>query len=272
MNKAEERYREIIETLKNNSIVTVTEFAKQLSVSPETIRKDLSTLAEQGVIVRIHGGAALSNERMVSIPFQFRETVHKEEKRELARAACDFIEPGDSLIVESSTTMVELVKVLLETPDLLKTLVIVTNSFHIMTLLEMGKLCARTFFLGGWMNAEEQATQGQLTVEELKGFHVDKCLLSGAALGKNLILSSYYEDDMRFQKQAVKSSARSILLLESGKYPSAAVLSVAPVESFDDLVTNIEFGKSDLEKLKNSKMNLHYICTSKQNIFENKTK
>lgn len=263
MNKAEERYQEIIETLKNNPIVTVTEFAKQLSVSPETIRKDLSTLAEQGTIMRIHGGAALSNERMVSIPFQFRETVHREQKRELARTACGLIEPGDSLIVESSTTMVELVKVLLETPDILKTLVIVTNSFHIMTLLEMGKLCARTFFLGGWMNTTEQATQGQLTIEELKRFHVDKCLLSGAALGKNLNVSSYYEDDMQFQRQAMESSGRSILLLESGKYPSAAVLSVAPVEFFDDLVTNIEFGKSDLERLKSGGVRLHYVRTNK---------
>lgn len=263
MNKAEERYQEIIETLKNNPIVTVTEFAKQLSVSPETIRKDLSTLAEQGTIMRIHGGAALSNERMISTPFQFRETVHKEQKQGLARAACDLIEPGDSLIVESSTTMVELIKTLLETPDLLKTLVIVTNSFHIMTLLEMGKLCARTFFLGGWMNTMEQATQGQLTIEELKRFHVDKCLLSGAALGKNLNVSSYYEDDMQFQRQAMESSGRSILLLESGKYPSAAVLSVAPVESFDDLVTNIEFGKSDLERLKSGGVRLHYVRTNK---------
>ena len=66
MNKAEERYMEIIEILKKNPIVTVTEFANQLEVSPETIRKDLTALAKQGVITRIHGGAALAAERMVS--------------------------------------------------------------------------------------------------------------------------------------------------------------------------------------------------------------
>ncbi len=59
MNKAEERYQEIIEILKENPIVTVADFAERLSVSMETIRKDLNILSEQGKIVRVHGGAAL---------------------------------------------------------------------------------------------------------------------------------------------------------------------------------------------------------------------
>ena len=58
MNKAEERYQEIIEILKENPIVTVADFAERLSVSMETIRKDLNILSEQGKIVRVHGGAA----------------------------------------------------------------------------------------------------------------------------------------------------------------------------------------------------------------------
>ena len=54
MNKAEERYQEIIEILKENPIVTVADFAERLSVSMETIRKDLNILSEQGKIVRVH--------------------------------------------------------------------------------------------------------------------------------------------------------------------------------------------------------------------------
>ena len=63
MNKAEERYQEIIEILKENPIVTVADFAERLSVSMETIRKDLNILSEQGKIVRVHGGAALAGIR-----------------------------------------------------------------------------------------------------------------------------------------------------------------------------------------------------------------
>jgi len=73
MNKAEERYQEIIEILKENPIVTVADFAERLSVSMETIRKDLNILSEQGKIVRVHGGAALAGNTEMAFPFPFRE-------------------------------------------------------------------------------------------------------------------------------------------------------------------------------------------------------
>ena len=69
MNKAEERYQEIIEILKENPIVTVADFAERLSVSMETIRKDLNILSEQGKIVRVHGGAALAGNTEMASPF-----------------------------------------------------------------------------------------------------------------------------------------------------------------------------------------------------------
>lgn len=261
MNKAEERYYGIIEILKLNPIVTVAEFAECLSVSPETIRKDLNVLAEKGLVMRIHGGAALAGDKTVISPFQFRETVNQKEKQALARAASAMLSPGDSLIIESSTTMVELVKILIEQKELLETLTIVTNSVHIVTLLEMGRLCTRLFLLGGWMRESEQSTQGQLTAAELKNFHVDKCLLSGAALGRNLVLTSFYEDDMLFQKQAMKSASQTILLLEAGKYPSTAVLAVAPLTQFDHLITNIPFDEEQNKKLGNSNLEITYIDT-----------
>lgn len=107
----------------------------------------------------------------------------------------------------------------------------------------MGKLCKRVFLLGGWINEREGATKGQFMAEQLKSFHVDKCILSGAALGKNLILSSYYESDMHFQKLAMESAGETILLLEAGKYPEAAVFSVTAATNFDYMVSNVPFKK-----------------------------
>ena len=105
-------------------------------------------------------------------------------------------------LIHICTTTAELVKELVKAPELLKTLTIVTNSIHILTLVEMGKLCKRVFLLGGWINEREGATKGQFMAEQLKSFHVDKCILSGAALGKNLVLSSYYESCLLYTSQA----------------------------------------------------------------------
>ena len=254
MNKAEERYQEIIEILKENPIVTVADFAERLSVSMETIRKDLNILSEQGKIVRVHGGAALAGNR---------------EKKKLGKEAVKLIQKGDTLIIESSTTTAEFVKELVKVPELLKTLTIVTNSIHILTLVEMGKLCKRVFLLGGWINEREGATKGQFMAEQLKSFHVDKCILSGAALGKNLILSSYYESDMHFQKLAMESAGETILLLEAGKYPEAAVFSVTAATNFDYMVSNVPFKKEDKERFAAAGLHLIYVPTGSEEATDN---
>ena len=258
MNKAEERYQEIIEILKENPIVTVADFAERLSVSMETIRKDLNILSEQGKIVRVHGGAALAGNTEMASPFQFR-----------GKEAVKLIQKGDTLIIESSTTTAEFVKELVKVPELLKTLTIVTNSIHILTLVEMGKLCKRVFLLGGWINEREGATKGQFMAEQLKSFHVDKCILSGAALGKNLILSSYYESDMHFQKLAMESAGETILLLEAGKYPEAAVFSVTAATNFDYMVSNVPFKKEDKERFAAAGLHLIYVPTGSEEATDN---
>ena len=269
MNKAEERYQEIIEILKENPIVTVADFAERLSVSMETIRKDLNILSEQGKIVCVHGGAALAGNTETASPFQFREGVRRREKQKLGKEAVKLIQKGDTLIIESSTTTAEFVKELVKAPELLKTLTIVTNSIHILTLVEMGKLCKRVFLLGGWINEREGATKGQFMAEQLKSFHVDKCILSGAALGKNLILSSYYESDMHFQKLAMESAGETILLLEAGKYPEAAVFSVTAATNFDYMVSNVPFKKEDKERFAAAGLHLIYVPTGSEEATDN---
>lgn len=259
MNKAEERYYGIIEILKLNPIVTVADFAQCLSVSPETIRKDLNVLAEKGLVKRIHGGAALAAEKLAAPSVHSQDIDVPKERQAIAKAACGLINPGDSLIIESSPMMVELAKALVVQRELLRTLTIVTNSIDIVTLLDMGKLCGRLYLLGGWMDQDRRSAQGQLTAGELKMFHVDKCLLSGAALGKNLVLTSFYEEDMLFQKQAMKSASQSVLLLEADRYPSTAVLGVASLLQFDCMITNISFDEEQQERLENSKLKIMYI-------------
>lgn len=264
MNKAEERYYGIIEILKLNPIVTVADFAQCLSVSPETIRKDLNVLAEKGLVKRIHGGAALAAEKLAAeklaaSPVHSQDTDVPKERQAIAKAACGLINPGDSLIIESSPMMVELAKALAVQRELLRTLTIVTNSIDIVTLLDMGKLCGRLYLLGGWMDQDRRSAQGQLTAGELKMFHVDKCLLHGTALGKNLVLTSFYEEDMLFQKQAMKSASQSVLLLEADRYPSTAVLGVASLLQFDCMITNISFDEEQQERLENSKLKIMYI-------------
>lgn len=250
MEKREQRRKLILDMLAQNPIATVGELSESLSVTMETIRKDLSALADQGLVVRIHGGAALADNAPAVEPFKERENVDTLVKKKIAKAACQLIEPGESLILEGCTTNVELCLELLLNPELLQTLVIVTNSGRILQLLDMGTRCARLFFLGGWVRKSEGSCQGQYTANSLQIFHVSKAFISGAALDKNLNVFAFREDDMRFQQQAAKNAETVCLLVNGSKYPKSALFSVFSATQANYLITDLVFNPRSFEELK----------------------
>lgn len=241
MSKVERRHREIVTMLSSIPIASVTELSEKLDVSTETIRKDLKQLAANDLVVLTHGGVALAAKNPNDYQFDKRIRVNTEKKMKVAKLASGLIEEGDAIILESSTTTLALVQELLKQPELVKTLVIITNSFRISHLLDQKQACDRLFFLGGWTNFSEHATYGHHTTESLGSFHVDKCFLSGAGLSEDLMVTGYDDDDVNFQKNAMRAATKTILMLEQGKYPKSAVISVESVFEFDYLVTDIEF-------------------------------
>jgi DeoR/GlpR family transcriptional regulator of sugar metabolism len=166
-------------------------------------------------------------------------------------------------MLDSSTTMVELFRVLLQFPDLLKTLVVITNSFKIVSLCEAEETCQRLFFLGGWANISEHCAHGQFTASSLGNFHVNKAFLSGAALNDDFVLTGYYEDDVAFQKQALASSKTAVLRIDSSKLGKSAVQTVSPLSAFQYLVTDAELGaeKSKLIESRGTSVLCAYACT-----------
>lgn len=250
MDKIKVRRQSIVKLLENAPMIPVSELASLLGVTMETIRKDLTVLDEQGIVVWRHGGAALTERSGAPIPYAVRESFHKEGKRQIAKVACTFIQEGDSLLLESSTTTMALCQELLEQPELLKTLTIITNSLYITQLFEMGALVKNIFFLGGWLICSEGAAQGQYTCDALRQFRPDKVFLSGAALDEDLRLTAYYENDRSFQQEAMKCAQCTILLLDKAKYPSSGLFSVSDLGAVHYLVTDARLPESALERLR----------------------
>ena len=236
--KLNARRKTILDLLSQKPISPTQELAAATDVSTETTRKDLNVLAEQGLIVKVHGGAALASGNNKQIPFDLRSTRNAPQKRQIAQKAITLIEEGDSLILEGCTTNLKLAEELTLMPDLLKTLVIVTNSFPIATVLEGGRKCQKLFFLGGLVNPTQYATQGNQTTEMLGNFHVNKSFLGGAAVSERFILTGYFDDDVMFQKMSILCARETVLMVDSSKFGQSAILSVAHLSEIDYLVTD----------------------------------
>ncbi|WP_417728209.1 DeoR/GlpR family DNA-binding transcription regulator [Roseovarius sp.] len=172
---AKERHQRILAMLATNQQVNANDLAGILSVSRETVRRDLLDLEEAGQVNRVHGGAVLPEPRSEE-PFRQRMSARIRAKKEIARKAVDLIQPGQTIMVDAGTTTAlfgqELAK--------LTGVSVITNSLDIaMTLQSAGK---EVLMLGGRMARDVPATVGELTLSEIRRFHADLCFSAPVAV------------------------------------------------------------------------------------------
>jgi len=255
--KLDKRRKKILSILSEIPISSTQQLAKATNVSNETMRKDLDALSDEGHIIKVHGGVALAHGTTAEIPFDLRAAKNAAQKREIAKAASGLIEVGDTILLESCTTNLELARVLIKDPDLLETLVVITNSFSIASLFDRGTKCRRMFFLGGWINPEQYSVLGPQTARMLSDFHVSKAFLSGAALSRQFILTGYYDADVDFQKSALNAAQEVILMIDNSKFEQTAIYTVAPLSQADYLITDRLLTEDEQAYI--DRENIHYI-------------
>lgn len=255
--KLDTRRKKILTLLGEVPLSSTQQLAEEIGVSTETMRKDLDILAENGMILKVHGGVALASGQVSEIPFDLRATHHAREKRIIAKSAVKLVCPEDIIILESCTTNLELAKELLAIPELLESLIIITNSFSIASVFDGGRKCKKMFFLGGWVHPQQYSCRSSQTITQLKQFHVSKAFLSGAALSDNFIVSGYYDEDVAFQKAALAAAQESILMIDHSKFEQTAIFSIAPLSKFDYLITDKKLDDKDIDYL--SEHGINYI-------------
>lgn len=231
------RHERILDILSKESVISVTNLSNILGVAKETVRKDLKILAEQGKVIRIHGGAALL-ETPFNFPFTVRQNLDEIKKRRVAERASRLIYENESIIIEGSTTNLALCEALMNTPEKLRSLSIITNSVKIAHMLDLGAKCRQLFLLGGRTDAQEGTIRGTFALAMLREIHADAAFISAAAIDQRLSVTAFKEDDMLFQRQAIASSNKAYILMNSSKFPSSSLYHVCKCQEIDGLVTD----------------------------------
>lgn len=189
-----ERQQYITDLLKKNKVVQVSELSKAMRVSEETVRKDLEKLEAQELIHRVHGGAFLASGFGRETSAQIRSQLLLQEKESLAKACMEHIHNRNTLFLDSSTTILELAKLLARSG---KRLTVVTHSWAVADVLRScGNI--RLILLGGEYDADSQSFYGYTAIEAMRRYQVDKAFISpvgvshagitGAVLGEAELL------------------------------------------------------------------------------------
>ena len=122
------RHQKILELLAAEGNLSVSKLSEMLSVSEVTIRTDLTQLAKEGKVLRDHGSARILEERVKQeYSFQTRKSQNFDKKNKIGLAAANFVHPEDSILLDSSTTVLAMTKALRERDDIKEVTVIPTG-------------------------------------------------------------------------------------------------------------------------------------------------
>lgn len=248
-----ERHTGIIEALRSTGSVTVGDLSRAYSVSEETIRRDLSELEAQGVLVRTHGGAYIQGSMHPEIPFWLRRQVNVESKTRIAEAAAGMIENGDTLFLDTSTTVLELVNRLGDK----RNLVVITNALHVAaSFAEMQN--AKVICVGGTLHHPSLSTVGRLAQDVMRRFYADKAFFSCGGLDRERGITDANEEESEIRKAMIEQSRQCVLVADHTKFDTTSFTFTSDFSAIDTVVTDREPSPEWLRLLEETETNCVY--------------
>ncbi|WP_447007354.1 DeoR/GlpR family DNA-binding transcription regulator [Saccharothrix isguenensis] len=230
--KNTDRHRVIVDRLRSGAQVAVAELAAVTGASEMTIRRDLDLLSASGVLRRVHGGAVPLSPAGVEPPFTARAATATATKRAIAAAAVELIRDGETIVLDSGTTAVEVAKLLRG-----RAVTVMPLSLHaVRELLDAPEV--RLLLPGGEPRPGELAMVGPLALASLRALRFDVAVLSPCAYGLEAGLTAHNLADAEVKQQAMAVSGRTIVLADSTKFDHTALAHVCPADRPDVLVTD----------------------------------
>lgn len=229
----DERLQRVLELLETRDSVHVSELSEEFSVSEVTIRQDLANLARQGLVARVRGGVRPLQRGQSELSFDVRLRLEADRKQAIARAAAAMVGEREAVALDSSTTAYYLALELRGKQEL----VVVTNGLLIAAALADAPGIT-VLVTGGMLRLPSMSLIGELGADVLQTTRINKGFLGARGLSLEHGLMELNPDEVRIKQEMANACERVIGILDGTKWHRAALLSFAPTEKVDALVTD----------------------------------
>ncbi len=230
---APERHQLILEQARANGRVDVRELAELLTVTPETIRRDLTSLERRGLVRRAHGGAIPIERSVASIVLDDRNEHLAAEKLAIATAALEVLEDGSSIIIDAGTTTIKFAE-LIPTD---RPLTVVTHSLPVAMALSE-KPNVELLLLGGTVRSSSRSVVGTWTHQMVSMVSVDIAFLSVNGISPERGLTTNNIAEAAVKLAFIKAAKRSIVLADHTKFGREEFGRIAPLGAIDIIITD----------------------------------
>ncbi len=233
--KIDARRKAILDTLRQNGQVRISELSQSLGATVVTIRSDLAALERDGYLERTFGGAILTVRNYYSMDLNRRRQTNMPAKRAIAAAAAALVRDGDTLLINSGTTTSCVASELKKR----KNLNIVTNSIYV--AMELGGTPTfRVILLGGEINAQYGFTYGGDAQTQLLRYRANYAILSIDGVSETTGLTTYHAEESIIDRLMMERAGETIIVADSSKIGRESFAQVCGLDCVQHWVTDAD--------------------------------
>lgn len=250
-----ERLDKILTYVNENQKAGNAELSTLFNVSPITIRRDIEKLASDGLLIKTHGGAmAAESTNLHDIPFASRLVQNMEAKQAIAKAAAALIHDGDTIILDSGSTTLEIARNITQ-----RQITVLTCDIQIaVELYKNQNVTVRV--PGGTLSNTVYVLLDSNTTTYFSSLHVNKTFLSCDAVDANFGISNRSYEQALVKQTQIHAADSTILVADSSKFNKKAFKTICGFDAIDTLITN---SIDDHLKTALSDYDISIICTGK---------
>lgn len=253
----EERRQQVLDLINENKRITIQELVAKINVSDATLRNDLAKMEKDNLLKRTHGGAISLDYLEQELNLSTRESTNKNEKFSIAMKALEFIQDDQCIMLDASSTALELAKLLTKTK---KRLTIVTNGIN--TALELNHNSDLTvILLGGILQKSSPILEGSLGIDLLTKINIDTFFVSanGFTIANGMQDFSVYEVELK--KYMIKHAAKVVGLLDYSKFGKNSIATFASTTDIDIIITDHKIADDKKQEILTTSPNLKILVT-----------
>lgn len=256
----EQRCNLILSEVNRKNSVTIDELVSLTQSSRSTIHRDIDDLVATNSVRRVRGGIMKAETPGQFSPpyadfepsFSTRQDMHLEEKKRIALAAHQYIQPKETLFLGGGTTVHELAKILYD----IDPLYIATNDLKsAITLAEFSNVDLNV--LGGNLRQSHYSLNGYFTEQMISQMHADIAFIGIDAVDLNIGYMNFSTSEIRTNKLMLEGSHKSVILCDHSKFESVAFVNICKMTEVDLLITGKELDATYEKRLK--ELGVNYI-------------
>ncbi len=238
----EERREKILKILNEKKRVLIKDLYKQFNTTQVTIRRDLALLESEGLLKRTHGGAIKNTALYPGLALDKKEKLHQDEKIKIAKEASKLISEGDTIILDSGSTISLLAKEIKN----MSNITVITNAINIAS--ELANSNFEVILTGGVLQKESSTLIGPLADSVLQRISAGKLFQGVDGIDFEVGLSTPNIIEAQTSRVMMQVSGEVILLVDSSKFGRRSLGVISKVHEIDKIITTKALTKKELKR------------------------